>query len=568
MTMKRFLAVLFLLSISLLPASAQELSLLDWIPADFEGFLRIDMSEPDEALTTLNRALGMVTILQPTRLTVENTLTFDDFFPLTMLDVENVRFQTTILPWLGDELIIAYRNLPSNYRARPDDILVIFSTNDSFAATATLASVIQEQDFLESSTYRGLTIYKGDRASIAFTPVAVLIGSDDVVREALDTEAEGSTALTSDATFQAVWEQMDEDTPLAAYLRGDAAGTSLGYMLGVTEEGAPLLSAMSEAFVDFRRIETVTSALLNGDIDAVGMSLQFVTVVPRSVNATVVVHTPEEGLVETISTFDPAVLEFVPRSAVVVHSGADAKDTAYATLAALPTANFAARILGGFPVIPTTGSLSTLPSPTGENLETAVHSFSDAVEALNGISLFDDVLDHFDGSYSVALLPRPNDPLPIVNTPFDAVLVAQVSDGEAMVDSLSELLEVIVGADNVQTERLDDRTFTTLFVPNTDDPLLRIGMVDDLLLIATGDAARTALDARRGDNRLIEQMRWQAFNAGAPPGLYVDIPAFYNTFLPASGGQIASVQSQIGLHSRSIGNGLYEFQLRVSLPNN
>jgi hypothetical protein len=178
------------------------------------------------------------------------------------------------------------------------------------------------------------------------------------------------------------------------------------------------------------------------------------------------------------------------------------------------------------------------------------------------------VLDHLDGSYSFALLPRPNDRLPIVNTPFDALLVAQVNDGDAVVENLSTLLEVFVGADNVQRELLDDQTFSTVFVPNTDEPLLRIGIVDDLLLIATGDTARTALNARRGDNRLIEQGRWQVFNADAPPDLYVDIPAFYNTFMPTSGGQIADFQAQVGLHSRSLGNGMYEFHLQMTLPNN
>ena len=562
-----YVVLLVLCLMTLLPANAQEQSLLDWIPADFEGFVRIEMSDAEETLASLNRGAGIVSILQPTRLALDSALSFDDFFPLAVLDVESTSFETTILPWLGDEIIIAYRRLPSDYRAEPDDVLAIFPTDDSFAAPATLADVIQAQDLLESSTYRGLTIYRGDQVSLAFTPVAVLIGSDDLVRAALDTEAGETPAITSDPAFQAIRAELNEDAPLVSYLRGDAAGASLAYMLGANDDGAPLLSAVGEAFAELSRVETVTSALLNGDIDAVGMSLQFVDFVPRSVSANVVLHTSEEGLVETSSAFNPTVLEFIPRSALVVHSGTDAQSMAYATVTVLPTANFAARMLGGFPVTPTTGALSTLPSPTGENLESAVNSFATAIEDVNGINLFDDVLDHFDGSYSFALLPRPNDPLPVVNTPFDALLVAQVSDGDEMVESLSELLEVFVGADNIQTERLDDQTFTTLFVPGTDDPLLRIGMVDDLLLMATGDTARAALNARRGDNRLTEQARWQAFNTDAPPDLYVDIPAFYNTFLPTSGGSVAGIQSQVGLHSRSLGNGLYEYHLQFTLPN-
>jgi hypothetical protein len=566
--MKLIFALFFVLCLMTMPAAAQEASLLDWIPADFAGFVRIDTSNPELALAALNRGAGIVSILQPTRLALESALSFDDFFPLAMLDVESASFNTTILPWLGDELIIAYRSLPSDYRADSEDVLVILASDNSFAAPATMADVIQAQDLLESTTYRGLTIYRGDQVSLAFTPVAVLIGPDALVRAALDAEAGETPSLTSDPVFQTVHEALNQDAPLYSFLQGEAAAAGFAYMLGASDDGASLLSALGQAFADLSRVETVTSALLNGDIDALGASVQFVDFVPRSASANVVLHTSEEGLVESSSAFDATVLEYIPRSALVVHSGTDAQNMAYATVTALPTANFAARVLGGFPVTATTGALSTLPSPSNETLESAINSFADAVEEVNGISIFEDVLDNFDGSYSIALLPRPNDPLPIVNTPFDALLVAQVNDGEAMVETLSDLLQLFVGADNVQTERLDDHTFTTLMVPDTDDPFLRIGVVDDLLIVATGDTARAALSARRGDNRLIEQPRWQAFTAAAPPDLFVDIPAFYNTFLPSSGGQVGGIQSQIGLHSRSIGGGFYEYQLRFTLPSN
>jgi hypothetical protein len=115
---------------------------------------------------------------------------------------------------------------------------------------------------------------------------------------------------------------------------------------------------------------------------------------------------------------------------------------------------------------------------------------------------------------------------------------------------------------------MEDQTFTTLFAPDTDEPLLRMGLVDDLLLIATGDSARIALNAWHGDNRLISQERWQVLNEDTMPNLYVDIPAFYNTFLPISGGQTVDVLRQVGIHSRSLGDGLYEIKLRVTLPEN
>jgi hypothetical protein len=553
---------------TLTPAAAQEESLLDWIPAEFDAFIRIDMSDAAEMLDSLNNGVFVATVLQPTRMAIENALSYDDFFPLAVLDVENVSFETAILPWLGDELIIAYRNLPPDYRVARDDVLAIFPTDDAFGSANTLSDVIQAQDLLEPTTYRGMTIYQGDRISLAFTPLAVLIGSEDAIRMALDTEAGDAPALTSDATYQSVRAAMDDNPPLFTYLRDEAAAASLAYLLSGREDTAPLLAAVGEAFADVHRVETIEAALLNGELDAVGVSLQIGTVLPRNVGATVVVHTAEEGLIESSSAFDSAVLEFVPRSALLVQSGADVQNTAYISLAALPMANFAARVLGGFPIQPTPGALSGLPAPTAENLEIVVNDFTAAVEDVNGIDLFDDVLDHLDGSYTFALLPRPNDPLPILNTPFDALLVAQVNDGEEMLANLSDLLEVFLGAESLETEQMEDQTFTTLFAPDTDEPLLRMGLVDDLLLIATGDSARIALNAWHGDNRLISQERWQVLNEDTMPNLYVDIPAFYNTFLPISGGQTVDVLRQVGIHSRSLGDGLYEIKLRVTLPEN
>jgi hypothetical protein len=497
---------------------------------------------------------------------VDSALSFDDFFPLTALDVENVSFDTTILPWLSDEIIIAYRSLSSDYHASEDDVLVILPTDDAFSATNGLSDVIQAQDFLERTTYRGLTIYQGDQIALAITPLAVLIGSEDTIRAALDTEAGDTPALTSDETYQAVRDAMESDPPIFTYLRGEAASASLGYLLSGSDDATPLLAAVGAAFAELLRAETVEAALLNGDIDAFGVNLQLDTVFLGSVSATVILHTTDEGLVESSGAFNSAVLDFIPRSALFVQSGADAQSAAYVTLAALPMGNFAARVLGGFPILPTQGAVSDQPAPTGEILESAVNGFASAVEEVNGISLFDDVLDHFDGSYSFALLPRPNDPLPVVNTPFDALLVAQVNDSEEMLTNLSSLLEAFLGEDSFETETVDDQTFITLFIPETDEPLLRIGIVNDLLLVATGDSARAALNARRGDNRLINQARWQAFDGDNVPNFYLDVPAFYNTFLPSSGGQIGGALSQAGIHLRSLGEGLYEIHLQITLP--
>jgi hypothetical protein len=565
--MKRIFAFCLLIFIvSLLPAAAQEISLADWIPADFAGFVRIDMSDAANTLQFLNNGMVVAAVLQPTRVTLEDRLTFDDFFPLGVLDVEDASFETAILPWLGDEIFIAYRNLPSNYRAAAEDVLVILPTDSSFGATNTLSSVIQGQDFLEQTTYRGISIYQGDRISIALTPVAILVGSDEVIRAALDVEAGEEAALTSDATYQAVRSAISDDTEVFAYLNGNSAAEGLGYVISGDGDAAPLLAALGDAFADLQRVETVEAALLRGEIDGVGIGLQLETIISGIATAKVVLHTTD-NLVESSSDFDPAILEFIPRSALMVQSGTDGQKAAYASLAALPMANFSSLMLGGFPISLATGAASDqLEPPTAEEMATAVNGFADALEEANGISVFDDVLNHFDGSYSIALLPRPNNPLPLLNTTFDALLVAQVDDGDALMENLDSVLETLVGEDYLETETLNDHTFTTLTVPGSDEPLLRIGVVDNLLLVGTGDSTEMALNAQRGDNRLINQARWQALSSDTSPDFYLDVPAFYDTFLPTAGGQIGGVLNQIGIHSRSLGDGLYELNLQVTLP--
>jgi hypothetical protein len=94
-------------------------------------------------------------------------------------------------------------------------------------------------------------------------------------------------------------------------------------------------------------------------------------------------------------------------------------------------------------------------------------------------------------------------------------------------------------------------------------------MVDDLLMIATGDALEMSLDARRGDDRLVSRERWQALSREAIPQLYVDIPAVYNTFLPgfADGFELQQAIHQLGWHSHYLGEGRFQVRLMVTLPS-
>ena len=130
--MRRTLAFLLLLVLISLPVGAQDSSLLDWIPADFAGYVRVDMTNAPQTLQSLNLGAFIGSVFQPTRVTTEAALTFDDVFPLSSLDVEGITFNTVILPWLGDELIVAYRTMPADYQVSSEDALLMLPTEDTF----------------------------------------------------------------------------------------------------------------------------------------------------------------------------------------------------------------------------------------------------------------------------------------------------------------------------------------------------------------------------------------------------------------------------------------------------
>ena len=565
--MRRIIAFLLLLTcVTVMPVSAQEASLLDWIPADFAGFIRVDMSDPGQTLQSLNVGAFAASMLQPTRVSLERALTFDDVFPLTALDVENISFNSSVLPWLGDELILAYRSMPPNYVVSAEDVLLILSTDDPFNAINGLSTIIQGQDLLEETTYRGVTIYRGDQIALAATPLAVLIGAEEAIHAALDTEAGETPALTGEANYQAARAAIPGEPSIFAYFHGEAAAGGLAYVLGGAEDAGLLLGAVGEAARSLQQVESVETALLAGEIDAVAIGLRLDTLITNEVGARIVFHTPTEGLIEADAAFDTSLLDLIPRSALMVQSGSDAHNAVYTSLAALPMANFAARVLGGFPIAPAAmPEDAVVPIPTAGDIENAVNSFASALESVHQLDLIADVLDQAQGSYAFALLPRPNNPLPVLNTPFDALLVLEAQDAGAVLEGIDTLLQTFVVDGDFESVTYGGYDFTTLATVDTDEAILSMGAVDDLFLIATGDAVELALAAQRGDNRLISQARWLDLSREITPSLYVDIPGVYNTFFPTAGGQQGSFVRQIGVESRTLGEGFYEIRMEVML---
>jgi hypothetical protein len=568
----------------------------DWIPADFVGFVRIRMDAEGVALGDLNAALVAAAMLQPARVTISQQLGYETFVSLSALDVEDASFATDILPWLNGEVVLAYRQLGPGLSAEEEDVLMIFPSNDLFASADAMGRIIQEQDLGDEATsYRDMNIYSGDRASFAFVPEAVLVGSVEAVQAALDVRAGEADALTAQPLYATIQDAhaQTEASPVSeeiifAYLNGDdVVMPALSLLLSGSESGEPLLIALGEALRAIRSSEGFETSLLSDAPDAVSVSIAVTAPVLTApiLDATAIMHVPETGAVglgagsteatetpdaDTPAVFDASVMEYIPRSAMMVQSGPDAAGAGYDLLVSLPLYSFSGQVLGGFSP---TGSAATpsplVDQPTAAHMEAAVTSFLEALDLVADYNLEDELLAHLDGSYAVALLPRPNDPTPMLNTPFDLLILAQVDDGEAAATGAAGFIETVLNLGNFETETVDDQTFETLRLSPSGDPVLQIGIADgDILVIGTGSALERALDAERGDNRLIDQQRWQDVTEGSSemPNLYINFDALFNTLAPAPGGEVPPVGArQLAAHVHSIGEGLYQLQATITL---
>lgn len=570
MTIRRFFFLMVSLAWLIIAARAQGQadSLVRWIPADWAGYVRLNTADRSATLEHINIAAFVSTVLQPTRADFSAALGWDDLFPLDALDVENASFSQFILPWLGDEAIAAYADLSPGFTASERQAVAIFATRDAFGAAAALSPAIRDQDRLRREAEGDAVLYIGDRAAIAITPEAVVIGAEARVRDVLATRAGEMDALTADERYERVSAALPADWPVRAIFAGESAGRAFSVLVGGGEQAAPLLAAVGETIGELYGVPTPEQALLRGDVDMLGVALRADIFLVSRMDAAAAFHVADAATPS--GETDSAIFAFIPRSALLVQSGADAEQMAYGLFSSAPLTNFAARALGGFPV-QESAALATrsMPTPTAEDMRAAVRGFADALEATIGIDVDDEIFERLRGSYALAVLPRPNDPLPGLNTPFEVLAAAQVVDGEEIIAALERGLAAFLGQRRLTTERIDGVEFLSIIVPETGEPLFRAGVVDDVLLVGTGSAVDTALAAYEGDNRLIDEQRWVALTwEDTPPGLYVDVRALYNTFLPSVGQRWDIVPvAQIGIHTRPAGEGTYRVRLLATLPN-
>ena len=197
-------------------------------------------------------------------------------------------------------------------------------------------------------------------------------------------------------------------------------------------------------------------------------------------------------------------------------------------------------------------------------------TISDWLAALWDQADFDlelDLLRRLDGSFSLALLPRPSDPLPPLNVPWDLLLVAEVDDGPAAIDALDRLVSLTLHAGGLEGDRADETYRRGLPGDGFSDPPLQVWTQDGLLLLGTGAAPPAIERALIGDDRLIDRERWQALADAEAPQLYLDVAPLYATFLPAAAGPQLQQLRQLGLHSHSPAAGRHVLEITLTLPD-
>ena len=536
-----------------------------WIPAGYAGFVSLNTERLNSTITSLSMASLVETLLQPTRPSFTPVQSLDDLFPLTRLDVSGATFANTILPWIGDELVVVYRQFDGGLRVAEDDMVLLLPARDALLAVQTLSPVIQAQDLLERESYRDALLYRGDKVDFAITPDAVLIGSEAHLRAILDVKAGEGERLIDQPGYLPVTRPMPESAQVIAYFDGAVALQTLSFLLDGDDSAVPLLAALGESLRAARGDSAFEALILSDSLDAIGLSLGADTVRFGSVRATLTFYASDQPEPESAPVFNPAVLEFIPQNAIIMQNGADTAGAVYNVLYALPLTNFAGQILGAFPVAESAGAASgRWPQPTADDLQRVVGDFLRVLTQVADFDMKANLLDQLPGSYALALLPRPNNPTPIFNTPYDVLLVAEVDDSETALESLRFLVRVIMGFSMTETTEYQNIPFSSITLPDGQH-VLTMCVVDDMLLVATGDALQPALNARRGDNQLIRRDRWESIGRDGQPELYLDFAGFYNTFLPQAGGATIRSVNQLGARTVYVGEGVYQIQVLVTL---
>ena len=566
--LRRALPCIFVLLALSAPVFAQapaqtELDPRALLPADVDAWLSLDISDSG-IINALNVAARSAALLQPGRAGLQPLQGLEQALPLQQLNTEALPiFARDFAPWVEQQVLLAW-SAPGPAAPNP---LLILPTRDVLQAAASFSSILEEQDLLRRELHQGQTLWLADRSSIAFAPGAVLIGPEALVRAALDVQAAAAPRLLDAAAGMTERDAAPAGQILSGWLRGEKTLRALAALLSGSEESAPLLAAFGQTLEAFDSQSLLQQLVLEGAAQALTFSLATDALRLNVLRLTLQLHHDDAAASETPAAFNPAVLEAVPRNAMLVVSGTNARSLVFNLLAAMPLSNFGGQLLGAFSAQESAGADSGLLAPP--DADTIQQTISNWLAALWDQADFDlehDLLRRLNGSFSLALLPRPNDPLPPLNIPVDLLLVAEVDDGQAVLDSLERLVTLTLDARGLERRESDGTQLRLLPGDGFSGPLLQAWSADGLLLLGTGAAPEAMRLARAGDDRLIDRARWQALAQEAPPQLYLDIAPLYATLLPGAAGPQLQQIRQLGLRSHAPAAGRQDLEITLTLP--
>ncbi len=568
-----YLFLLLSLFVSHAMTSAQDeteraFMLASWIPSDYAGFLQFASADMAETFQVINLASFSGGILAPDRPPLGESLTIAQMIPLDLLDSETASFQQNILAWLGDEVVFAYREIPDTFAPEQEDIALIISTRDMFQSAASLSTIFQEQDFLTTETYQNIPLYHGDQISIAVTPQAVIFASDARIRELIDTQTTPETAITATENFQHLQQALDANPSVFGYVHGEATLHVLNLITSGNLRGTAVRGAFAEALETTQGGLSPARSLLGGRLQAAGFSITADVRLFSSVN-TKFAFIPEVTSETLDLGFEADLLNFIPRQALFVHAGTDSQAALRTGMTLLPLSNFIGSAWTMFGIRESnTSSNEILPPPSGATILNALESLNGFLETQD-VPRLDQLIGSVSGSYLTAVLPRPNNPTPVLNTPFDVIVVLQSDDAQKALDDLTQTAQFILNVDVLSEVEIGGISFQSLMNPQTGETILSAGVFENYLILASGDGAQFAVSAYQGDNQLIDETRWQNVESDRGVFGYLSIDGLYNTFLMDIVQQLQNrdiLNMFVGWTSYEADHQVYVVDIQIDLP--
>ena len=154
----------------------------------------------------------------------------------------DLRYSSAFKPWMEGEVSIAVTDISSVVSQSPPGVVAIFALKDRAAAEIWVTGELNRSSIKTTSQdYAGTKLYTTgsgvNQGAYAFTNQALLLGTVDGVKSALDTATKGS--LADNAKYQAAMKSLSGDNIARFYLD---AGSYLASMLGSQASGLSTLS--------------------------------------------------------------------------------------------------------------------------------------------------------------------------------------------------------------------------------------------------------------------------------------------------------------------------------------